>query len=69
MSHYYYAKDSTRKQYLLISIVVQPCLMLVVLSPQYDIFGIIFYNEDEHFWKVAHNADLEFIDVQPHNSM
>ena len=23
--------------------------MLVVLKPQYDTFGIIFYNEDEHF--------------------
>ena len=29
----------------------QPCLMLVVLQPQYDTFGIILYNEDEHFLK------------------
>ena len=29
----------------------QPCLMLVVLQPQYDTFGIIFYNKDEHFLK------------------
>ena len=28
---------------------MQPCLMLVALEPQYDTFGIIFYNEDEVF--------------------
>ena len=26
--------------------------MLVVLLPQYDAFGIIFYNEDEHYLKM-----------------
>ena len=30
--------------------------MLVGLQPQYDTFGIIFYNEDEHFWKQNFSA-------------
>ena len=28
----------------------QPCLMLIVLYPQCDIFGIIFYNKDKHIF-------------------
>ena len=56
--------------------------MPVVLQPQYDTFGIIFYNEDEHFLKnkflchlgkefcnAAHNSDSEFINVQLYNFM
>ena len=32
--------------------------MLVVLQLQYDTFGIIFYNEDEHFLRKHFSATL-----------